>query len=661
MGDEHRFVTVGELDEQINRVYKSAKGQNFIEKVSNFLGSGDADIILSDVNGDGLLKIEADGLIWVDTTAVGSGFAVGTYEGGAKNGWLMYNAGLFSWSGNTELHAFILDTITWQGISAGTGDAFIGDYTNGAGLWFDKAPTPILHIAGDLALESIPGFPSNQLLTLDVEFTEGYGTIVHDGSKSRVTGTASGAPAWANHGFIGKTLGFVSASSQFVTFPHKVNAWDILGSGNRNMAWKIPIWIASYPASAQVVWSKGRANVAGWYVLLNTDGRLQLRINKSGSQTICATTDPIPTGQWVYVLFCYTYGASDSGLINLWINAEEDTAAAKTSVVTMVSGSAYDMYFGCYDGSTYFFDGWIQGAKLWNGLAAVLTANEVKALYKYAQGARGGQLTARSVMVGTVSTTTGFIINDTGIWSYIGGIQAKGVSLANDIAWQRTDDGSLVEPIDAAFELDLGDEVFGGYNYQYPSTGEDYGGILYDLSARTFTVRGALVTSAIVPAGGYFEYNANIVFPDQGGSNFGIAFTDGSGDQIGVIGCDSTNWLSTGWDGMAIATLGIPSVNYDLIFCSRLGSDSYAEDGACYVFHSPYATTGTKEAFILPSIDSARDGTKIYGVHLGAQNYKFLGLWVRDGGKVEIGDATYPFVINIWNGASYDASDAYIS
>jgi hypothetical protein len=523
-----------------------------------------------------------------------------------------------------------------------------------------------MHAAMDLSLESIPGFPNANNQFFFAEMTEGFGTIVHDTSRIRATGTTYGSPVWSSYGSLGPCLTFASASSQYVQFG--TNAlWNLYGTSN--MAWAFAIRIPSIPASVQVMWSKGLASTAGWYFRINTDGTVSLFISKSGGYTQCQTTYVLTPGYFSKFLFVYKYGASDTGTVDIYVNGELEKTVS--SVVTMVSGSAYDMTIGKYSsGTAYYLDGSLQQFSLWNNLTTQVGADTAKAIYKYSQGFRGGQLIARAAMIGSVATTTGFIINDTGWWSYI----TVGSDLFNAhafvlgstaTAWQQNTN-SWASPINASFTIDVGDAIIGGYNYKVTATGDELGGIYFDqwdssLSSAALHVRGALIASAFVPAGGYFEYNANIVFPDQGGSNFGIAFTDGSGDQIGVIGCDSTNWLSTGWDGMAIATLGIPSVNYDLIFCSRLGSDSYAEDGACYVFHSPYATTGTKEAFILPSIDSARDGTKIYGVHLGAQNYKFLGLWVRDGGKVEIGDATYPFVLNTWNGSTYDAVNAYIS
>uniref|UniRef100_A0A6M3KK59 Putative lectin/glucanase superfamily protein n=1 Tax=viral metagenome TaxID=1070528 RepID=A0A6M3KK59_9ZZZZ len=303
----------------------------------------------------------------------------------------------------------------FQVVFSGTdqGDFYFGGYDDGlCGLKGDMSAGQAW-FRGDLAIESLPGFPRANNCYLDVPFTEMAGTVAHDEGRVRKTGTLYNSPAWTSGGPLGYYLTFAGASSQYVDFGINAN-WDYVAPGY-DMSWSFWIRVTGVPAANDIFFGKGAYQVGGWRFFLTTAGKVSLEINKSGGDTYATTTNAIPYNQWNHVVFIYDFASGDAGTVDIYINGVFDKTVS--SVVTMASGAAYSLLMGATNGPTSYFDGGLTGIKFFHYLA--LTADNVKALYKYPQGIRGGQVTARSLYVGTPSgSAPGTKIDDTGIWAY---------------------------------------------------------------------------------------------------------------------------------------------------------------------------------------------------------------------------------------------------
>jgi len=347
--------------------------------------------------------------------------------GDSTDYWRTNKYGMFGVGSSESLFAFsIADSVSWDGGTMDKGDIVIGRYlSDGEGLFYDRS-VPKMYYRGDLALESVPGFLHNRYCFLDVDFAEQIGSLLHDGSKIRGNGTITG-PDWVASpgGIIGGTLQFISTNSDYVTFGTGDHGyWDVLGSGNRGMGWLLNIYISSAPSTAQVLMAKGGYNVSGWYIVVQgtdtTPGVIRLQVNKSGSSTSCPATTAITYGAWNQVIFIYNFDASDNGTVDIYLNGEYNTTI--TSVVTMADASSYALVLGKHSAATAYCDAYFCGPlKIFNGLSTgQFTKDHAKAYWKYPQGSRGGQLTARSVVVGNPvkDSTPGIRIDDTGIWTY---------------------------------------------------------------------------------------------------------------------------------------------------------------------------------------------------------------------------------------------------
>lgn len=458
-------------------------------------------------------------------------------DGGALPGQLTLNiAGTY---GDTYVRAGKTDfTNVDAGFILGIDDsdsdrvkAYIGDSTNyfnwtGTALVIETASLKIntgtgtFTWLGDLDVGSIPGFPSHNVCYLDVPMTEAYGTVLHDESRLRVNGTMSGPPVWTTGGPLGSYLAFTAASNHYVDFGDNGN-WDYVAPGY-DMSWSFWFYVTGAPVgSSHTLMSKGEVDVAGWFIGLNVNGTMRLVINKSGDSTICPTAAEVPYNQWNHIAFVYDFAAADTGIVYVYLNGELNNTI--TDVVTIADASAYNLYLGKRGGATpYYFDGRLSAFKFFHYLA--LTEDNVKALYKYPQGIRGGQVTARSVFVGTPSgSAPGTKIDDTGIWAYgAAGAQLFGFCTisSGSVTWNSQ-------------SLSAGHFVLGDYN--------GASGILYN---GNFSLK-VSASDTITMSGGTFSVTAGTVaFSATSALNISASTHTWSGGTINITG--TTVNVSTG-------------------------------------------------------------------------------------------------------------------
>ena len=407
---------------------------------------------------------------------------------------------------------------------ADQGDFYSGGYDDGlCGLKIDMSEEQAW-FRGDLAIESIPGFPDNHYCFLDVPMTEAYGTILHDESRLRVNGTMSG-PVWTTGGPLGSHLSFTAASSHYVDFGDNGN-WDYVAAGY-DMSWSFWFYVTAAPAGLQVLASKGNTTL-GWYIDIESNGTVGLSIWKDLALTRGATSAAITYNQWNHIAFVYDFAAANAGTIYVYLNGELNNTV--TSINTLVDASAHNLYFGKMGGSTNYFNGRLSGFKFFHYSA--LTASNIKALYKYPQGIRGGQVTARSVYVGIPSgSAPGTKIDDTGIWAYgAAGAQLFGFCTiaSGTVTWNSQ-------------SLSAGHWVLGDYNAA--------SGMLYN---GNFTVK-VSASDAITMTGGSFSVTAGSVSI----SSTGTFSCTGSSFTVNATTCSFT--ISRGSFSVTAGSVSISS------------------------------------------------------------------------------------------------------
>lgn len=154
------------------------------------------------------------------------------------------------------------------------------------------------------------------------------------------------------------------------------------------------------------------------------------------------------------------------------------------------------------------------------------------------------------LIVGSVPTTTGWVLSQTGQFGWYNGLSASCIVLDDNvgagIAWQQETAGGL-EPINVAFKVYAGDQIIGGYNYKVTATGKQFGGLFWDQSAGTIYIRGNIVNSVVDTNGILTISGTGYIYIE--------ATTANSGLLVGNLGTSTGWWINaTGLFAYAGAT-----------------------------------------------------------------------------------------------------------
>ena len=553
-------------------------------------------------------------------------------------GWIIDKTGLVSYSSSLEVHAFALSTKSWQGGTLGTGDAVIGRYIAGeGGIWYDHSEGQCF-IRGNLSVESFAAIPSDSIQYLYISFDENSGARCLDGSQSKYDFVdCSSAPLSRDaNGIVGYWLNCGGSGGVKSENEASVN----LNITTQNFMFSF--WINTTALDEDYIISRGRYETSlayGWGIYYSgVTKKLTFYGNKGGGATPAIYTSTTALSNSTNYHCCFVRNGTSWAW---YINGVE--AGSGTNFINLLSNTNVQTIIGARNnaGASAFL-GKIDEMRIYKDATYQFSDANVKSLYTNPSGNKGGVTISGSLIVGDLATSTGFLIDKTGFWTYltVGAdlftLHAFSLSISS-IYWQ-VNTNTVATPINPSFVLDIGDIVLGGYNYKVPSTTILYGGIFWDQSEKILTIRGDLVTGSNVPVGedliiyGDLKcYNGNDVF-----------FYDGApGNQVAGVG---SGYLP-GWtdQGLVLAT---GNNTYPIFLVPGAGS------GGLVVIDCGYsATNATYTSIISPSGNA--NGT--YGAFIGSPSFQFGGLYVKRGLYTRIGTSSDKFLLR-----TYTTGNVYI-
>ena len=559
VGSGEKFVTGTEVQGFIRDIYSGAKGKTFIKKVANFLGDSgggiDSDIHLSDITGDGLVTITADGQIVISAEGglviqdegtliintgsyldpSGAGLLVGDVV--TTTGWVLNEAGQFSWYGGLPLHCLVLAD------GSGTGIA----WQQATGLGLEPIDVAFKVYAGDCVWGGYNYKVTSSGIQLGGLFwDQTAGTLHMRGNIKNAIVTTGGILTISNTGYIyiesnTNTSGLLVGSLDSVT-GWKINAKGMFGFNGtggvhafslaNSVSWQgstidaNDAVIGSYFISKGLWWdnSEGKLYVKGEIV----DGSIttgdKLEIDATGYIFINTSTansglivGSYTTGSGWLLHGAGIFGASGSAQLHAFTIANGCTWQSNTM-------DAGDAVIGQY---------WSSGGLFWDqsGTTLYIKGNIVVGTVTGSGYIHINTSTANSgLLIGNFSGGTGWLVHSKGLFGYSGSSGYFAMSLSS-VSWD-------------SMTIDTGDVMIGKYN-----TGK---GIFWDNSAGLLYVRGSLnVTGAqsiTMDTTGGFTMEAG-AFSITGGT-VSISTTSGltiaSGSKITINSTDGVVFSSAG-------------------------------------------------------------------------------------------------------------------
>lgn len=381
----------------------------------------------------------------------------------------------------------------------GPDGAEVGKYLAGSGGSYFDLDDDQYYIRGDIQVESLPVLPWDSMLYLYLSFDEGAGTRYLDGSQSKYdfANCSTGPSSRDADGVVGSWLncgGAGGIQSESTTTPN-------LNITTQNFM--VSFWVNVAATDSDYIVARGvysTSTAYGWGVYYDgTLDRFIFYVNRGSGLTpyLYASDNSSVTESFTSHCCFIRNGANWYWYINSVL------VGSGSSFGNIPSDASRSMLVGTYNtAGTGALAGKVDELRIYYSSAYTFSSVDVKGLYLNPSGAKGGRIIANSLIVGDLPTATGFIIDKTGQWTYstvssqLFQLHALCIS-ATAIPWQRNTN-TIVYPADASFSLDMGDAVWGGYNYRYVAGGNYAGGVFWDQSARMqYIVGGVLTQSAL--------------------------------------------------------------------------------------------------------------------------------------------------------------------
>ena len=275
---------------------------------------------------------------------------------------------------------------------ANEGNAYIGDYESGnSGLKYTHVDN-LFQFRGDIAVESMYPLPSDENLVGYWSFDEGSGTVAVDGSGNGNDGAIGTGLAYVQ-GVAGKGLASASGSG--------VNCGDDSSLDFGLTDFSISLWVY-YPNVGNPNWmlGKGQAyNSIGFSIAcynITTGDPVSTSLYLNDGTRYLVNAGSLARENWHHVVYtvnrtsgiasAYTKGALNA---TLDISALGDISNANDLKLLITEGS---LFLGSMDEVRIY--------------SKALTPQEIKALYLYPAGNKGGTISATQVKTGVIQSST---------------------------------------------------------------------------------------------------------------------------------------------------------------------------------------------------------------------------------------------------------------
>jgi hypothetical protein len=212
----------------------------------------------------------------------------------------------------------------------------------------------------------------NQEILLDLQFSEGTGTVTADWAKAHhEPNTLTGAPAWTNLANDLTVLDFDAAApyDHIIILAADSGDLDFTSGAFSGAAWFYP-----HAMGNRYIFNKG-TTLTGWdfYIVAGT-GEMRFSTHQAGPTSQYTDGQPLTLNTWQFVGFTRS-GAN----ARIYVDGLDDTVVFGTHV-NPVSSAAENFYIGCTDlVAAGWLDGYLWRPRIWG---RALAAAEMLAIYE---------------------------------------------------------------------------------------------------------------------------------------------------------------------------------------------------------------------------------------------------------------------------------------